>query len=396
MTKQKGFYQTLSVLWMGHFLVDLMIGIWPVYKTMVGLDLAIAGLIAGCCAFAGEGLQLFFGHLSDRGYTKYLILVGLIATLSSTCLAFTTSYFYLSILFLLTCIGSGAFHPSAVSVVSNLSKDRKGLLIAFFATGGALGMGLSQLVFSKSYALMEGNTLWLMIPTLLLLVFMILFYQLPVRSDAKQSHEKFSLEKVRKFFRSRELTYLYFNQIFNQSVFWGTIFLLPDILLSKGYESWISYGGGHFCLIAGGGAMMVPAGYLADRYSARSVLLVSLLIGGVAYYAFLMAPLMSPTLLLLNIFVIGAALGLANPVGVALGNQLLPNEPGIASGMLMGMVWCFAEFIGQGGGGLVSKMFVENPATKAAAVVGIGLILSAYCAAQLPIRMESEEPEFAV
>nr|MBA2728798.1 hypothetical protein [Parachlamydiaceae bacterium] len=68
-------YLTLAALWVGHFSVDFMLGIWSVYKTIAGLDLALCGLIVGLCAFIGEGLQAYFGTLSDRGYRTQLIVI---------------------------------------------------------------------------------------------------------------------------------------------------------------------------------------------------------------------------------------------------------------------------------------------------------------------------------
>ena len=92
---------------------------------MAHLDLAKAGMISAGCAFVGEGLQIVFGSLSDKGYRKLLLILGLITTAASTLLAYTHSYPFIFGLFLLTCLGLGAFHPAAVSMMSEftLAKD---------------------------------------------------------------------------------------------------------------------------------------------------------------------------------------------------------------------------------------------------------------------------------
>lgn len=146
--------------------------------------------------------------------------------------------------------------------------------------------------------------------------------------------------------------------------------MLPDVLKSRGYEDWICYGGAHLFLIIGGALMMVPAGYLADKYSCRSVIIGTFLVSVVSFYAFLSMPMMEPGVLCLLLFVLGAALGTVSPVAIALGNRLSPSNPGVVSACLMGLVWCVAEGIGQGGGGLLTKLFSEEPAASALACLG--------------------------
>jgi hypothetical protein len=54
--------------------LDFFTGIWPIYKTIAGIDLAQAGLITGISGFFGEFLQPFFGYFSDRGLRKKVFL----------------------------------------------------------------------------------------------------------------------------------------------------------------------------------------------------------------------------------------------------------------------------------------------------------------------------------
>lgn len=374
----------VCVMWMSHLLVDFMIGIWAVYKTMAGLDIAWAGLIAGASALIGESLQGFFGPLTDRGYRQRLIIFGLILTASSALMAYTENYFILFILFLSTCIGSGAFHPAAVSVMNELSDRHKALLMTIFQSGGALGLAFSQLIFSQAYFFFEGHTLFLAFPAVLLIALVTL------KGFGGQGTPQIAAPKINSwkmfgsFFRIAELRNLYFTQLSNQSIFWGTVFILPDVLANRGYDDWICFGGAHLFLILGGAVMMVPAGYLADKYSCKDVILISTLSGGLAFYAFLANPLLTPTMLCLLLFGLGAALGTVSPVVLALGNRLSPQNPGVISAFLMGLVWCVSEGIGQGGGGLLTKLFSENAAAYSLCCLGTLFILGFAAAWKLP------------
>ena len=236
------FFITLLLLWVGHFLVDFMIAIWPVYKTISHLDIATMGMIAGLSAFIGEGMQIVFGSLSDQGYRRGLLTLGILGTTACAFLAYTQTYWILFFLFLVTCLGSGAFHPAAIGLTGSLSASRKGMLIGIFASGGAAGFGCSQLVYTSVYEGTEGQTIWLAIPSLLL-IFVLLFYMSNV-SPALTQKRRVDFKGFFQLFKNRNVTLLYIIQVCNQSLSWGLIFLLPDFLLSRGYEHAVCLGGG--------------------------------------------------------------------------------------------------------------------------------------------------------
>lgn len=376
-------------MWIGHMLVDFMIGIWSVYKTLAGLDLALAGLIAGASALIGESLQSLFGPMTDRGYRQRLVVFGIALSIASALMAYTENYAVLFILFLLTCIGSGAFHPAAVSVMNELSEKRKALLMTIFQSGGALGLAFSQIIFSQTYFMLEGHTIFLAIPSVLLMLLIVLkgygsqpesVMIAPANAPAKKS----SWATFASFFRSRDMLALYITQLCNQSLFWGMIFMLPDVLVARGYDDWMCYGGAHLFLIIGGAAMMVPAGYLADKYSCKSVILATSAIGFTSFYFFLINPFLSPLTLCILLFVLGAALGTVSPVVIALGNRLRPGQSGVVCAFLMGLVWCAAEGIGQTGTGLLTKAFSDNAAASALACLGTLFVVGLTFACRLP------------
>jgi FSR family fosmidomycin resistance protein-like MFS transporter len=383
----------MAILCIGHFLVDFMIGVWPIYKTIAHLDLAKAGLMIGLCSLFGEGMQVFFGPLSDRGYRKKLILFGILMTIGSTLYAYTDNYYFLFSFLLMTYIGSGAFHPSAVGLISSLPGHRKALLMTVFACGGALGLASSQIIFTHSFDLFSGHTLFLALPTIVLiaLAFSRPFVGVHHVHAAQPKKNKMALSLFIKCLRNRHVLFLFFSQVCNQSIMWGLIFLLPDVLISRGHESWLAYGTGHFCLIMGGALMMIPSGYLADKYSARSVIIWATIIGGSFYFLFLFGFAFSSSLVLVLLFLIGAFLAVVNPVSIALGNRFMPENPGVISALLMGVVWCISETVGPGGSGLMTKFFEEDAPAKALTWLGLLLIANAFIALKLPKQVPSEE-----
>lgn len=390
-------YLTLFLLWIGHFLVDYMIGIWAVYKTLAGLDVALAGIIAGLSAFAGEGMQLVFGSLSDRGHRKLLIAAGIITSTASACMAYTSAYGILFLLFFLTCLGSGAFHPAAAGLVGMLSKERKALFLAIFMSGGSLGLATSQLIFTAIYENFNGQTALLAIPAICLVAFIAFYGLAEIPGPKVLPGRRVDIKTFFKFFKHSGLRNLYITLLCNQALFWGLVFFLPDLLSYRDYPDWVSFGGGHLFLVLGGALMIVPGGYLADRFSPRSVILAAQCAFLTLYICLLTFAHIGPIPLLGMLFLLGTAFGLVPPVTLAMGNHMVPTRPGMVSAFLMGLVWCLAEGIGQGGGGLLTKLFTDNVTAKALWVLGTLTFAAMAATWRLPVKISDEEKyEFAV
>lgn len=383
---------TLFLLWISHFLVDMMIGIWPAYKTMAELDLAVAGMISGICAFAGEGMQVVFGPLSDRGYRKRLIWAGLLMTCASAFLSYTTHYGWLFFLFFLTCLGSGAFHPSAAGLAGSLTVKRKALFVAIFASGGGLGLAFSQLFFSHIHLWMDGRTLLLAIPTICISLLIAIYGLSGAQHHLPTTTKRADFKTLFGYFRQKNLRLLYIAQVSNQALFWALVFLLPDVLVSRGYAHWICFGGGHLFLLLGSSMMMVPSGYLADKYSPKIVITVALALSVISLYLFLFNAEMVPAILLSLMFFLGASFGLISPLLISIGNKLVPESPGKISAFLMGLAWCISEGIGQSGGGLLTKFFEEDAAAKALGILGILCLFCLFAVLRLPNLLRQENP----
>lgn len=374
----------LILVGLAHFLVDTMLGIWPIYKSMAQLDMAKAGLIVAIGAFIGEGAQLLFGALSDKGYRKLLIIVGLMIATASSFMAYSSHYVILFGLYLLTCIGSGCFHPCAASLVTNLIPSRRSLLMTIFAASGSLGLATSQLTFMQVHTWFEGQTFLLALPAMGLAILMA-FYRLPSSASQQQANQrKTSLKDFLEFFKNPSLRSLYLSQVANQSILWGTIFILPDALKVLDHTDWVCLGGGHFCFILGAACMMIPGGYLADLYSPRQVMLCAGVISCIAFYLILFFGGISIFLVLPTLFVLGSTLSLINPLAVSLGVRLEPSRSGAVSAFLMGLVWCVSEALGPGGVGVMSSLFEDAGPIKALAVLGCLFLVQIYSTICLP------------
>lgn len=359
--------KSLWLLWLSHLFMDFFTGIWPIYKTVANIDIAQAGLIAGASGFLGEIFQVLFGYFSDRGHRKRVLLLGLVLSSSILWITFAQGIGGSFLLLLLLMLGSGSFHPAAMGMTGSIGGERKGSSILFFASGGAIGLGISQLAFTKLREVFEGHALIVFAP-LLVLIAVLAFHKFPQQVFAKPTLT------LRGFFQPimhcrKPLLLLYLSQVAVQGLVLSFMFLLPDILATRECNSWLCMGGGHLCFVLGSALTMVPAGRLCDKYGQKKVLLTVVSCAALLFYTFLSRPAVNMTEVALLLAGLGSFLGIINPIIVSWGNRLVPESPSTVSALLMGFAWCFSN-LGPAFAGFLAKFYVEEPYLNAIASLG--------------------------
>jgi FSR family fosmidomycin resistance protein-like MFS transporter len=362
----------------GHFAVDCCTGIWPVFKTLAHLDIVRAGLIATVGSMAGNGLQVVFGLLADRGWRRHLVLGGVCLAGTMTLVPFAVgSYLLMFALVLATQLGSAAFHPSATGAAGALSRSHTGFMIGLFLAGGYGGYSLSQVLFSSVYRHSPALT------PLIALVPLTAAAAIAVRWPPTAPSTRPEREpRGRLHLPLRPLAPLFAVQVFTNMVGVSVIFLLPDLFLARHAPAWMVQGGGHFGLVAGGCLGLLPAGHAADRWGARRVLLVA---NGAALLllALLLGRSSASAVDLGLVTAFGAFNAMNGVVSVAEGNRLLPGQASGVSAMLMGLAWCVGAL------GPVTAGWLADPTrggTPAAALAWLGLALPLALAASLAVR----------
>lgn len=378
-------FSTIRILFfccLGHFAVDFMVGIWPVYKTIARVDLLIAGIIAGSSAFLSEGFQFLFGHLADRGFQRILLAISLILASLSTlfpCVESTWSFYFL---YLGTCLGSASFHPTASSLLGGLPLTNKHAIMGLFSAFGMCGLGISHMLFSWANITFQGGTYLLAIPVIILSFLALLSIRGEITT--RQNEHSFSLKPIIRCFQNTTLRALFIALVGNQMVFWSLVFLLPDFLLSRGFDPWIVFGGGHLSLMAGAALAPPLFGYIADKTSTKLVL-GTISAAALAIFYFLLIPQeTTPVALLIHLFLLGAFLASFSPIVWSIGNQLEPNNRGTVSAFLMGFVWMISESIGVGASGVLAGFFETDGPVKSLACMGLASLITLFYVFMVP------------
>jgi MFS transporter, FSR family, fosmidomycin resistance protein len=328
---------SLAVLAGAHLAVDCFTAVWPVYKTVAALDLVRAGLIATVASMMANGLQVVFGVIADRGGAKTLLLLGVLGAGSVALLPYVSSYPAMFALVATSAICSAAFHPTGTGAAGALTRQRTGVFVAVFLVGGYLGYASSQLVFTSVYRLTHGGTAVLLPVSI---VAALLVARLVPRSTAPAPQ---SLAAWGRAVRAvaRGLWPLFAIQVCAGAATMSVVFLLPDLLQSRGAPHWMVEGGGHLMYVCGACLALIPAGYLSDRLGARRVLVLTNLVSGVALLLALREG-QSPWTLLLLIATFGALNGCNPVIAISEGNRVMPGQSSGASALLMGLPACLS------------------------------------------------------
>ena len=348
---------TFVAIAVAHVMVDFMgMSVWPVYKTLAGLDVVKAGWIATVIAMSGTALQPLFGSIADRFGPRRVILLGVLLTSFALLLGpladqretldrllptmFGLSGFYLIVFAILAAgrLGQDMFHPAGAGLAGSFSARRGSMFLAVFIAVGSIGFGLSQIGFRTAYNNFGHHTEILFLPVAILWVFVWMRCRPAQVSSAGRISVIASLRSLRPV--AGPILCLFLILAISSGVLSGLFFLLPEFAHEKGYPAWIGQGGAFGLIVFGATLFMVPIGHLADRIGRRRTLMSMVILAALSYQAIVRLTLPVPSFILLCI-IGGAFLGTVNPLGVAFGQRIAPRENvSIVSAILMGWAWC--------------------------------------------------------
>jgi FSR family fosmidomycin resistance protein-like MFS transporter len=349
---KQGAIWTFMALLLAHGMIDCLGGMWPIFKKLADLNLAWAGIISTVATTLTMAMQPMFGIWADTGgKRRHYILLGLLLTsagmllgpvgMHKQSLGLLPAYLMMFGLLLVTRLGQAMFHPPAAGLAGDAIAHKRSLLVSVFIGIGMLGFAFSQTLFSYTYKNWSGNTQWILLGCVPL--FIIVWIWCKPLEQAK-SHQSNMLHFREAFGVLKEhLLPLYGLLVLASGQMMGMFFLLPEMLQAKGYPDWIVNGGGFGFMVGGSVLLMVPAGHLADRIGRRRMLAITLVLAIAFYYLVILQPHVSVPVLAVTIMIAGGLLGTLNPLGVALGQNLLPGKASLASGLLMGFAWALGS-----------------------------------------------------
>lgn len=356
---------------MTDFYVNFVPALLPVMVERLAISLTQGGLVTTGVLITSNFLQPLFGFFSDRKPAGMLLAASLLLSGLFMCLVGLAPTYYLFILLpMISGIGNAMYHPAGSLLCYRLDPHNRGFMMSLFSTAGALGYAIAP--FVVAHMIVEFGS-----PSLLLLV-------LPVpcmmfllgRLDRKTLPTQFSLPEKKadekEDGQKKAILTLIMGMIFRAWGHLAFISYLPFLLKERG----ISYTRGAAILtlfLLLGAVFGLAAGKLSDRWGRRPIIALCMVVAFFSAVAFLLT---SGWVSLVFLLLCGTMLGGCQPVMVVLGQELMPRQVGLASGISMGLVW------GIGGlgiylNGLVADRWGIVPSFwLASLVIGAGTLFS--------------------
>ena len=329
-------WKRTALLFIGHLLNDgfasFLAPLLPLLIQRLDLSFAMAGLLGTTRILMNSLMQPGLGHLVDRVQRPWLVIIGPIMTVTAmSFIGRADSYLLLLIIMVISGLGTALFHPAAAALVAVGNHERRGLMMAFFSSGGSFGDALAPIVIvAYTQAFDLGNSPWLLIPGLALIAAFAFPLRRVLPDPVRRRHEKFRLGHLpRRFF-------LLWSAIVMRAASATAFASFLAVLVVQRGGSTLAGGAVISAFMLTGAIGSFFAGNLSDRWGRKAVLLGSMLLATPMYLLFLHGPtgMLLPTIAVAGLFALSAT-----PVGVVAAQECMPGRTGLVSGLVMGLAW---------------------------------------------------------
>ncbi len=365
------------ILALGHLVNDsysnIVPPLLPLLKEAYSLSYVASGMLMTVYTITSSIVQPVFGYYADRHGRRWLValstawvafFMSLVGVVSYLGLDGTGSYAVLLGLIALAGFGSASYHPQASTMVPRISGDHKGFGVSLFSAGGNLGYAITPLLVVPATALWGlPGTLVFLIPGLAMTLLLCIY-----APEAPSTGAHLRLEELVKDIVSviKPLSVVTGVVCMRAWVFFGLITFLPLYFAYRNESP--SVASVHlFILLLFGAIGGLIGGHASDRYGRKFVIVTSLaLTAPLLYLALATDGYVEWALTAMA----GAALLASFSPAVLIAQELIPNNQGMASGIILGLA------IGIGGLGVsVTGAFAD----------GLGITAAVYSLVLLPI-----------
>ncbi len=369
-------YLQVILLAMGHFFNDFYCNFLPILLPILipklGLSLTLSGALVMVMSLSANVLQPVFGYFMDKyNFNKIMPLIIPFGAVFICLTNWASNFIVLAVLIGLSGLAVSTFHPMGAGLVSKVAPDGKiSTCISIFVAGGSFGFALAPIVlvyFMQMYSL--DYLPILIIPAIILGVLMYSSGLSKARfvneQVAKNMH--FNLAQI---LQNKPLMLLNISMGLRAWLFTALVTFLPLWAIEKGCDNTLS---GWILTIYLCGSVIggLIGGALNDKIGYKKVILWALIFTLIPTMYFLFAQQID-ILMYIALFVGGGLVMAANPGAIVWGQDLLPDNPGMASGMMLGLSFGLGGF-----GTMLTGSLAENYGlTMALALTAILVVIS--------------------
>ncbi|SFG26226.1 MFS transporter, FSR family, fosmidomycin resistance protein [Desulfotomaculum arcticum] len=382
--------KVLALLSTGHVVTDLNQGALPMMLAFLQPAFSLTQLQVGIVMLAfnlsSSVIQPVFGVLSDRFTAYWLIPTGcLLAGLGMSLTGFSPNYHMLLLAALVSGLGIAAFHPESSKYSRFASGPRKATGMSLFSVGGNAGFAAGPVLATYFFGLagLRGSSGFLALNGLMALI--LLFYLSTItgtgpqktRVTATDYHQDNLPEPADPltFKLLLPVILLVLVVIMRSWVHFGLVTYLPQYYVHYLHRSETYAATLTSVFLFAGAFGTLTGGPLADRWGLKNVVVTSMALMIPLLYLFVrLGSDWTPAVVAMLGFIIISTFA----VTVVFSQELLPNNVGLASGLIMGFA------IGMGGVGATLLGYIADlwglPAVFQVMMVFpvIGLILALF------------------
>lgn len=369
-------YLQVILLAMGHFFNDFYCNFLPILLPILipklGLSLTLSGALVMVMSLSANVLQPVFGYFMDKyNFNKIMPMIIPFGAIFICLTNWASNFIVLAVLIGLSGLAVSTFHPMGAGLVSKVAPDGKiSTCISIFVAGGSFGFALAPILlvyFMQMYSL--DYLPILIIPAIILGVLMYSSGLSKARfvneQVAKNMH--FNLAQI---LQNKPLMLLNISMGLRAWLFTALVTFLPLWAIEKGCDNTLS---GWILTIYLCGSVIggLIGGALNDKIGYKKVILWALIFTLIPTMYFLFAQQID-ILMYIALFVGGGLVMAANPGAIVWGQDLLPDNPGMASGMMLGLSFGLGGF----GTMLTGSLAESYGLTMALALTAILLVIS--------------------
>ncbi len=359
---------TITGLAAAHMITDIYMPVLPAILPLLiaqnGYSYLAAGLLVTAYNVTSSFTQPVIGWLSDkRGLTISVSISLFISAVFVALMGIATDYRLIMAFAILAALGHACFHPTALSIVSRLcTHENRGQITSYFVVGGNIGYAIGPV-------LAGALVWWLGLPGLLFLIIPAIIMVFVLRillpggiAAAKEAHavpEPVTAEVPSKW----PFVVLMVASILRAWAVFAALTYLPMYLVSQGYD-FVTATLIMTLMLLTGVAGQIAGGRISDRIG-RKEFMVFVLAGAIPFFYLFFATSGMVAIVMLLCF--GFCLWSTFSVAVAMGHELLPQNVGLASGIMLGLA------IGFGGLGVAVNGMIADHYSLAAAIGTIPL-----------------------
>lgn len=334
--------RSVSLLAAGHLCIDLCQGAVPAFLPFLiaerHFSYAAAASLVLATSLASSVIQPLFGSLADRFAAPWFMPVGLlIAGLGLTGAGLAEDFWQIVLAMVVSGIGVATFHPEAARWMNLVAGERRATAMSIFSLGGNLGFALGPLLTTGLLLFfgLPGAGLLLVPLAVISLVLIFNFPRLMTYHRSKVTHGERAVSASANNWRA---FWLLTGAVTGRSiVFYGVNTFLPLYWIAVLNQTKPAASLALTILLLTGAVGTIISGRLADRYGRRIVVLVGFSALAPALLAFVTLGTFNVPLAFVLLLPIGLALFAPASVMVVMGQEYLPANIGIASGVTLGL-----------------------------------------------------------